>query len=160
MEFNGESFTHSTLDDGYDFIITNKWNKKVHFKIDTFPVPSGLESQAIEVVKNDSFEPYIFSILSGFDSGIEHSELLLKAKIKRGINRRYLEVEDGRLQISDEMELGGRISYNDSMNDTKFDKVFVIDGKRITVESFMQMLSPYEGFNFKLEIIDSADEIE
>jgi hypothetical protein len=28
---------HSTLDDGYDFFITDKWNKKNQYKIAAFP---------------------------------------------------------------------------------------------------------------------------
>ena len=47
-------------------------------------------SQAIEVVKDEKSEPYIFSILSPTGSDIEKTELKLKAKIKRGIDNRYL----------------------------------------------------------------------
>lgn len=50
MESN-TTITHSTLDEGHDFFITDKWKKKHHFKIATFEVPTGLFSEAIEVIE-------------------------------------------------------------------------------------------------------------
>ncbi len=67
------------------FFITDKWKKKRHFKISTFPCAGGLVSEAIEIVENVRNEPYEFAILSPFDIDIEYAELQLKAKIKRGI---------------------------------------------------------------------------
>lgn len=32
---DNNTITHSTLDEGYDFYVTDKWNKKYHFKIST-----------------------------------------------------------------------------------------------------------------------------
>lgn len=36
-------------------------------------------------------EPRQYQVLSDFDSDVEHAELLLKGKIKKGINTKYLE---------------------------------------------------------------------
>jgi hypothetical protein len=45
--------THSTLDEGYDFFITDQWNKRHHYKIHTFSLGTRHLSEAIEVVESD-----------------------------------------------------------------------------------------------------------
>lgn len=50
--------------------------------------------------------------------------------------------------------------WNDDFSDTKFDKIFVIDGKRITIEGFGKLVEPFEGFNFIFKIKDSYDNKE
>lgn len=152
---------HSTLDEGYDFFITDKWRKKFHFKISTFSVPSGLLSEAIEVVNDETgLEPYIFTILSDFNSDIEYSEIMLKAKIKKGINQRHLQSENGKLEINNRQELRGRIEWNENRSDSEFDYMFVIDGKRITIEKFGEILQCFQGWNFKFKIYDMTDEMD
>lgn len=157
MKFDGNAFIHSTLEDGYDFFITDRWKKKRHFRIDSFPVPSGILSEAYEVV-TDKREPCIFTVLSDFDADIEQAELLLKAKIKKGINRRHLIRDGKRLRISDSQVLRGRITSNDDFSDTEFDRMLVVDGRRITIEMFYRMLEEYEGWNFKLTILDLSED--
>jgi len=161
MIWEDGSSTHSTLEEGYDFIITDRWKKKYHFKISTFPVPTGSVSEAIEVIdsKKDN-KPRIIHVLSDFSADVEKSEFLLKAKIKREINQRHLKIDNGFLQISDEGQLRGNISWNDNMADTEFKHVFTIDGKRITIENFVKMIECYSGWNFKFKIYDISDEIE
>jgi hypothetical protein len=67
MESN-TTITHSTLDEGSDFFITDHWGVKRHFKISSFLVGTGLQTETIEVVDNkNGREPYIFNILSDFD---------------------------------------------------------------------------------------------
>ncbi|MBN1603281.1 MAG: hypothetical protein JW915_16855 [Chitinispirillaceae bacterium] len=158
MKFDGKVFIHSTLEEGYDFFITDKWKKKRHFKISTFPLAGALVSEAIEVVNNGKDEPYIFSIRSPFDSDIEYVELLLKAKIKRGINKRYLAKYRGTMILKKENELVGRITYNDDPDISESSTMLVVDGKRVTMEKFWQMLSQYEGWTLKLQITDRTDE--
>ena len=84
MNSKKDTIIHGTLEEGYDFYITDNWNKKYHFKISTFSVPSGLLSEAIEVIDaKPENEPRIFHILSDFGADVEKSEMLLKAKIKK-----------------------------------------------------------------------------
>lgn len=147
----------STLEEGYDFYIKDRWGKDYHFKISTFEVPSGLESEAIEVVNEKDREPYLFQVLNDYDADIEHCELLLKAKIKDGINKRYLRKRDGRLEIGKSNMLRGRIEWNDDFSKTNFDTYFVVDGKRITMEDFVELLQPYAGFQFQFSIEDPCD---
>jgi hypothetical protein len=148
---------HSTLEEGYDFLIKDRWGKDYHFKILTFEVPSGLESEAIEVVNEKDRESYHFQVLNANDADIEHCERLLKAKIKEGIDKRYLRMRNGRLEIGKSEMLCGRIEWNDDFSATNFDTYFVVDGRRITMEDFVALLQPYSGFQFQFSIMDPND---
>jgi len=107
------TIVHSTLEEGYDFEITDKWNKKHRYKIATFEVPSGLLSEAYEVIDNNlDNEPRVFHILSNFGADIEKAELQLKEKIKKGINKRYLDYRDGNYSICDDLEVAGRFIWD------------------------------------------------
>jgi hypothetical protein len=151
----GNTISHSTLQAGYDFFIKDRWNNKYHFKISTFPVPSGLLSEAVEVMDaKPTHEPYIFTILSGFDADVEYAELMLKAKLIKGINKHYLKKENGKLSIGDDRELAGRIEFDE----TGSEKVFIIDGKAISIEQFIDMIQPYQGWSFKFQVYDPTDE--
>lgn len=154
MQIKGNIITHSTLDEGYDFFIKDKWKKNRHFKISTFPVPSGILSEAIEVVGDEKDEPYTFSILSPFDSDIENVELKLKAKIKRGINKRYLTTDGSGYELRND-EMAGRFEWSSKNDETSL----IVDGKRISMGQLEKILAPYEGFQFRLQIIDPSDEI-
>lgn len=161
MDSGNNVFHHCTLDDGCDYFTTDKWRKKYHFRISSFPVPSGLLSEALEIVdENGKREPYTFTILSDFDEDEEYAELMLKAKIKKGINRRHLKNINGKLVIANDQILRGRIEWNEDYSKTQFDNCFVIDGKRITMEVFGDLLKSFEGWNFKFQIIDSADDLD
>lgn len=158
MTTDKNTFIHSTLEDGYDFYIADRWGKKYHFRISSFPVPVGFLSEAMEVVTVKNREPYMFAVLSDFDADLERAELLLKAKIKRGINCRHL-VQDGkRLRICDKQIVRGRITGNDDFSDTRFDRILVVDGRKITMEMLYDLLEEYEGWNFKLSIHDRTDD--
>lgn len=158
---DNDTIIHSTLEEGYDFFITDTWNKKYHFKIATLEVPSGLLSEAIEVIDNyvDN-EPRVFHVLSDFDSDVEKAELLLKGKIKKGINKRYLDYKYGTYSISEDLEVAGRILWDDSLVNSGFDNFFQIDNKKITIEKFIDMLKGFEGWNFKFQILDPTDDID
>lgn len=137
---------YNTLEDGYDFHIKDRWGKDYHFKILTFEVPSGLESEAIEVVNEKDRESYHFQVLNAYDADIEHCERLLKAKIKEGIDKRYLRMRNGRLEISKSDKFCGRIEWNDKFSATNFDTYFVV-----------ALLQPYAGFQFQFSIKDPSD---
>mgnify|MGYP006294503959 CR=1 FL=1 len=147
---------HSTFKDGYDIVVEDQWRRKYHFKIASFFVPTGLVSEALEV--KDEGPGYEFRILSHADSDPEAAEEELIKKVKRGLNRRHLKKRGGKWEIGARNILRGRIEYNDDFSDTEYDRIFIIDGQRITIEQFGGMLEPYEGFNFNFKIIDSSDD--
>ncbi len=145
---------HRTLRDGDDTIICDQWKREYRFKIATWHGPTGLVSEAFEV-KEDGSPGYEFRILSAFESDPAAAEAELIRIVKRGLNRRHLGKRDGEWQIGKRDTLRGRIAFNDDFTDTDFDRVFVIDGKRITMEQFAKMLEPFEGWDFVFKIVDS-----
>ena len=153
---DGDKIVHSTLKSGEDLIIRDQWNRKYHFKIASFPVATGLASEAIEV-KEDHSPGYIFNILSDFDTDPDIAKETLIRKIKRGINRRHLKRRDGKWEIGGRKMLRGRIEWNDDFSDTEYDRIFVIDGKRITIEEFGGMFEEWEGWHFQFQILDRCD---
>lgn len=148
---------YSTLDQGYDYHVKDKWGIEYHFKIFSFPLGSKLFSEAREVIHKKGREPYVFSVIS--DEGEERSEAekLLKHKILDGINKRFLKSEDGKLDIRDEGRLSGRIEWDENVDDSAFKLYLAIDGKRVTIEDFVRMMEPYCAFKFDFEIIDPSD---
>lgn len=154
---SSDKIVHSTLKSGRDLIIKDQWKREYHFKIASFPVPTGLASEAIEV-KEDNSGRYISNILSDFDTDSEVAEERLIRKIKRGINRRHLKKENGEWNIGKSNMLRGRIEWNDDFSDTEYDRVFVIDGKRITMEEFGRMFEAWEGWHFQFKILDHCDD--
>ena len=65
--------------------------------------------------------------------------------------------EDGKWEIGKRDMLRGRIEWNDDFSDTKYNRVFVVDGKRVTMEKFGEMFERWEGWHFKFKIIDRYD---
>lgn len=153
---NGK-ITHSTLDDGYDFFITDKWNKKHHYKISTFSLGIKQLSEAIEVAGPEQVVNS-FQVLTDIATDIEQAELLLKAKIQRWINRKHLKIKHGKPEIIDDV-LRGSLGWTNDLSDTDFNTVFEIDGKQITVEALIELLEPFGGYKFKLQLYDPADEM-
>ena len=151
------SITISTMDSGYDYHVKDRWGKAYHFKVLTFEVPSGLVSEALEVVSEFGREPYRFRVLNDYVAAIDECEDQLKAKIKRGINRRSLTYRDGMWEIGRSNTLCGRIEWGEDHSETSFDRYFVVDGKKITLEMFERMLDSYEGFDFTFSLKDSCD---
>lgn len=148
---------YSTLDQGYDHHVKDKWGREYHFKILSFSLGSRLFSEAREVIHEKGREPYVFSVISDDAEEWDESENLLKHKILDGINKRFLKSEGGKLDIRDEGRLSGRIEWDQNVEDSVFELYFAIDGKRITMENFVRMLEPYCAFNFDFEIRDSSE---
>jgi hypothetical protein len=81
--------------------------------------------------------------LSDFEADIEEAGLALKARIKRDINRRHLKYKYGKLSFGEEETLRGQIEASDDNTESQFARYFVIEGRRITIEEFVEMLEPY-----------------
>ncbi len=77
-------------------------------------------------------------------------------KIRRALSVKYL-TEDPRygLQIADQL-VQGHIESDPSFDERT--PLLVIDGKEVTWEELGKMLMTFEGWQFKLELIDRSDE--
>lgn len=85
------SFVHSTLDDGEDIYITDQWKRKYHFRMASFPAPTGLAFEAIEV-KDDNSSGYQFNHLFDFDTNLE----LAAVELFHGTIRKQLDMDYSR----------------------------------------------------------------
>jgi len=154
---DGDVVIQNTLESGEDIVIKDNWKKEHHFKLATFELPAGLIAEAIEVKKDFPYG-YYFKMMFDFDTDPEIAKERLINKMKRGLNRRHLKKRGGTWKIGDKQILRGRIEWNDDYEDTAYDRVFVIDGKRITMENFSQMFEEWEGWHFEFRILDPYDE--
>lgn len=153
MNDDNTIITLSPLEDGKSIYFTDYKGGERHFKWNTYPCPPGTGFRATEVTR-DGTTGYEFQHLCKWDEDEGEKELEFFRKIKEGISQEYLEFRDGRTWINDHDILKGRIEWADENGDTDYEKVFIIDGKRITMESFIKMLEPYEGFNFEFKITE------
>lgn len=81
----------------------------------------------------------------------------LHGKIKRGLSMQHLDTDSG-LHIKDQ-SLRGHISSNyDDSESGEPEPVFVIDGKPVTLGELGNMLLSFEGWQFRLEILDKFEE--
>ncbi len=160
------TITHSTLDEGYDYFVTDRWNNQLHFKISTFEVPSGWLSEAVEVLDATSEnEPRVFQVLTTFDSDwdTDDAELQLQDKIEKGVNKRYLQRVNGQYRWADDNEsltIAGRIVWENEIRNSRFDFFLQVDGKKVTIEEFVELLEEVQGWNFKFQVIDMTDDID
>ena len=82
-------------------------------------------------------------------------------RIRRTLATKYLEEGQGGLQIKD-MEVKGTIEADMSDESDLWGSrmpMLVIDGRDVSWEEFGQMLMTFEGFQFKLEIVDKSDDL-
>jgi len=121
----------------------------------------------------DRFAIEAFEIKDGHPGGHEFSviddikeepvELLEKiiGRIRRALDRRHIYWDETtrNFQITDDDIVRGKIHSDLDSSDYQRLPLMVIDGKDISWSEFGRMLMTYEGFNFKLEIFDSSDEI-
>jgi hypothetical protein len=86
----------------------------------------------------------------------------LVERMRGTLATKYL--EDGRhgLQVKD-MEVKGKIEADMSDEADPYGSRFpmlVIDGREVSWEQFGEMLMTFEGFQFKLQIVDKSDDLE
>lgn len=103
---------------------------------------------------------YQFQLIG--DPGEDRYEQLarLVQRIRDAVATKYLEDGAHGLQIKD-MEVRGQIDADMSDDGSQFGErapMLVIDGREITWEEFGRMLMTFEGFHFKLQIVDRSGE--
>ena len=131
MKLSSDVFIRNTLFEGTDFIIQDDFHKEYHFKIASFPIPTGLLSEALELTEDDS-PGYTFNLVSSFDTDTEYAELLLKDKIKKGINKKYCSNIINKKLMSDK-KFCGIIEPHSGKVDTKYHKLLIVDNTRVTI---------------------------
>lgn len=99
---------------------------------------------------------YEFQILDDAQADLFELMARLVERMRRALSLRHL-VDDGqRCSIAD-MTVRGRIGC-DLESDDRI-PLLVIDGRELSWEQFGQMLTTFEGWQFKLEIKDPSEEV-
>ena len=126
---------------------------KFHFR--SVLIGDQLLLEAFELKDDDESAGYRFQILG--DSKAEPFALLsqLVHKMKRALATSHLVTEAGSLQVADTI-VRGRIEWKGSESASQ--PFVVIDGRRIEWNDFGAMLGAFEGWQFRLELVDPSDE--
>ena len=114
-----------------------------------------LSLEAFELAGDDEPAGYRFQILGEAES--EPFALLgqLVQKMKRALSMKHLEVDAGRLLIANTI-VRGRVEWNGDERAPQ--PCVMIDGRRIEWGDFGAMLLAFEGWQFRLEMLDPSDE--
>lgn len=115
-----------------------------HFVISYFPTSLGFGVQAEEEGKEG--QGFFFR---EFDATSPYLALgRLRGRIEKALATRHIEQRaPGHFQAT-HRTVRGRISYLDG------EVAFVIDGQLLTLRQFAQLVETFEGFEFRLDIID------
>lgn len=99
---------------------------------------------------------YEFQVLS--DAQADPFKLMarLVERIRRALSRRHLVDEGEGCSIADDV-VRGKISCD--LESPDHAPMLIIDGREISWEQFGQMLMTFEGWQFKLELKDSSEEV-
>ncbi|BFG81543.1 hypothetical protein PTKU46_95770 [Paraburkholderia terrae] len=117
--------------------------------------PTMIVLDAFEV-REDVRCGYEFRIMGAPDDDVLTLLGRLVEKMRRALSVRFLCAENHRLRISDQT-VQGRISSD--MAGFENMPVVVVDGKEIMWDDFGRMLMAFEGWQFRLDIADPADEL-
>lgn len=117
--------------------------------------PTMIVLDAFEV-REDVRCGYEFRIMGEPDDDVLTLLGRLVEKMRRALSVRFLCAENHRLRISDQT-VQGRISSD--MAGFENMPVVVVDGKEIMWDDFGRMLMAFEGWQFRLDIADPADEL-
>ncbi|MCD8510410.1 MAG: hypothetical protein LRY73_11470 [Bacillus sp. (in: Bacteria)] len=119
--------------------------------------PIGISMEAEEHIEFG----YQFAVHGELDCNQNELFQQLVDKVKHGVRKAYLKkgvFPNGQpMEYIKGDEVVGRIDYDEAGYATP---MVVIDGKPYTWEQFGRLVSSYEGFQFKLKMYDSTDEVE
>ena len=131
----------------------DSYGKKHTFYFETDLLPVGRSIEAFECVNKGG---YTFSILGELncDPRALHAQLL--DRIRKALRLKHLERNKWNKSFFLKDIVRGRIDY-DQETDAP---AIVIDGRSFSLDEFGRMLMSYEGFQFRLEIIDRSEDVK
>jgi len=101
-------------------------------------------------------EGYEFCVVADAEQDMFITFQKLFERIRRALGRRHIEPEGDGYRITTDDVVRGQIT-DDPDSLTQMPRL-VIDGKTISWKELGQMVAPYTGFHFRLEIFDSDEE--
>jgi len=125
-------------------------------------VGSELVLRAFEEEYENRSRGYEFSIIGQVEDGIFFLFSKLYNRMCNALSRKHIyhDRTTDTWQITESDIVRGHITHNPDTEDWSPDPMVIVDGKEITWKAFGQMLKPFEGANFKLQIFDQSDEMD
>jgi hypothetical protein len=111
---------------------------------------------SLEALETGPQEGYDFSVIADAEQDLFVTFRRLFERIRRELGHKHIEKAAKGYQITDAGVVRGQISSDPDAFDRM--PLLIIDGKPVTWDALGRMLSPYEGFRFKLEIFDRSEE--
>lgn len=117
--------------------------------------------QLLKAVEMQDGRPcgYEFSMTGETSDGIFLLFSNLYTKMLTALDQKHISknLDTGQWQITPENRVKGQIRFSRESNGSSGTPAICIDGKILSWEEFGRMLVTYEGFNFKLHIIDNEE---
>ncbi len=140
--------------------VSGRDNKKHLFYIDRIVFPMGISLEATEIQER---EPRGYKIAVRGDLDGDQAMLLEKLlnKVRKLVSRKYIEEEKTRwgiMHFIKEDEVVGRIEWDEQYEGRL--PLVIIDGKEYSWEEFGEMMTSFEGWDFKLKIFDSWEDVD
>lgn len=119
--------------------------------------PVGVLWEGIEFLDGDEIG-YLFQVNQDFEDNPSEILKILYKKIEDGLSRKFVEKQmlygKEHYSLKDD-RVEGRIEW-DEIHEGNIPK-FIIDGEEYSLDEIGKMLMSYEGWNFKLEIIEPTE---
>lgn len=126
------------------------------FAFRVFPVPTGFEHEAVEIVDGEP-KGMRFAVLGNEDEA-DILRRRLEEKVKRSLSTRHLEYhEESRTWGTCGDIIRGQISW-DPQHEGQL-PLIIVDGREVTWEEFGRTMMMYEGFQFVLKFVDPTDDV-
>lgn len=127
------------------------------FQINKKIFPTGIFWEAVELLDENNVG-YLFKTHQDHDEDSKVALKRLYAKIEKGLSKKFIVKKNScgheyNSLIDDKAD--GRIEWDDNY-DGHIPR-FIIDGKGYSLEELGKMLMSYEGWNFKLEVIEPTE---
>jgi hypothetical protein len=121
------------------------------FTISFTRIPLGFSVEAQEEdVEGEGYYFHDFDPISPY-----HSLGRIRRRIRRALSTRHIEERHPGVFQATHETLRARISYSAERDEV----AFVIDGKLLTLSQFGKLLEAFEGWQFRLDIFDSSDDV-
>jgi len=111
---------------------------------------------ALEAMETGPQEGYEFSVIADAEQDLFVTFRGLYERIRRELGRTHIEPAEEGYRITDAGVVRGQITSDPDAFERM--PLLIVDGKPVTWEELGRMVSPYEGFRFRLEIFDFSEE--
>jgi hypothetical protein len=163
--FNKEMAEFYGVDDFKDYIKTytavDSEGVAHTFDINKRIMGTGVFWEAVEV-NDGKYNGYQFEVQVDMDGDQHEAVQKLYNKISKGLLKKNIEVKsyDGhKIYSMADDEIVGRIEWDDT-EPQEHVPVFIIDGKKYSLQELGKIMISHEGFNFKLKLYDLTEDVE